>query len=43
MKLEFTTFDISKTNYLSWVIDIGIHNLEAMNLEEINKKNSIFL
>jgi len=42
MKLEFTTFDISKTNYLWWVIDTEIHNPEAMNLEKINKKITYF-
>ena len=30
-KLEFVTLDISRKNYLSWIIDAEIH-LDAMNL-----------
>ena len=30
-KLEFVALDISGKNYLSWILDAGIH-LDAMNL-----------
>ena len=32
-KLEFSALDISRNNYLSWILDTEIH-LEAMNLGE---------
>ena len=30
-KLEFVALDISRKNYLSWILDVKIH-LDAMNL-----------
>jgi ferritin len=46
-KLEFTAFDISENNFLSWIFDDEIH-LEAMNFrktikEENNAKTMIFI
>jgi hypothetical protein len=42
-KLEFTAFNISENNYLSWTLDTKIH-LKAMNLgETIKEKNSASL
>jgi len=40
MKLEFTAFDISENNYLSWPLDAKIH-LKAMNLGETIKKKIV--
>ena len=42
-KLEFVTLDISSNNYLSWILDVGIH-LDASNLgETIKETNSASL
>ena len=42
-KLEFSALDISRNNYLSWILDAEI-NLEAMNLgETIKEENTISL
>ncbi|KAG5219169.1 Gag [Salix suchowensis] len=39
MKLEFSTLDISRNNYLSWILNAEIH-LEAMNLGETIKEGN---
>ena len=41
-KLEFVALDISRKNYLSWILDAEIH-LTAMNLgNTIQEKNQAF-
>ena len=41
-KLEFDALDISRNNYLSWILDAEIH-LDAMNLgHTIKEGNSSF-
>ena len=39
-KLEFVALDISRKNYLSWIIDAEIH-LTAINLRNIIKKKKL--
>ena len=42
-KLEFSALDISRNNYLLWILDAEIH-LEAMNLRDtIKEGNNTFL
>jgi hypothetical protein len=38
-KLEFTTLDISRNIFFSWILNTKIH-LEAMNLEKIIKEEN---
>ena len=38
-KLEFVALDISRKNYLSWILDAEIH-LDTMNLENTIKEGN---
>ena len=38
-KIEFVALDISRKNFLSWILDAEIH-LNAMNLEVTIKKGN---
>ena len=38
-KLEFVALDISRRNYLSWILDVEIH-LDAMNLGNTIKEGN---